>query len=167
MSESEHNIAQKTQEKFEFYIISLVFTLLALSIQTAKFGSSDTADMLELAGWFSLLVSGIAGLWRMEFIPVQRLKMAQRDNLINKINDFKEHQLIKGVKEVYNLQTDSSQPIEQQIKNYQDGIKTLDPLIKKLDRRNMVKYYVHRYLFVIGIFLLVVARGFIAAKGLI
>lgn len=166
MNESEHSVAQKTQEKFEFYIISLVFTLLALSIQTAKFGSSVTADTLELSGWFALLVSGISGLWRMEFIPVQRIKMAQRDDLEKKIYELKELQL-KGVKEAYVLQTDSSQPLEQRKKNYQDGIEALDPLIKKLDRHNMVKYYTHRYSLVIGVFLLVVARGFIPTQGII
>lgn len=166
MTESEHGIAQKTQEKFEFYIISLVFTLLALSIQTAKFGSSVTADIFELSGWVALLISGISGLWRMEFIPVQRIKMAQRDDLEKKVYELKELQL-KGVKEAYVLQTDSSQLLTERIKNYQDGIEALDPLIKKLDQHNMVKYYTHRYSLVIGVLLLVVARGFVPAQDVI
>ena len=70
MSDIDREIAQKTQEKFEFYVISLVFTLLALSIQTSKFGSSNIADASELSGWVSLLVSGLAGLWRMQFVPI-------------------------------------------------------------------------------------------------
>lgn len=166
MSESEHSIAQKTQEKFEFYIISLVFTLLALSIQTAKFGDSVIADMLELSGWMMLLVSGIAGLWRMEFIPVQRVKMAQRNDLEKKIYELKEYQ-IKGSKAVYVLQTDSMQSLEERKNNYQNGINALDPLIEKLERHNMFKYYTHRYSLVIGVMLLVAARGLAPAQSII
>jgi len=76
MSLSEREIAQQSQEKFEFYLVGLVFTLLALSIQTAKFGQSNLSDFFELSGWLSLAVSGLSGLWRLEYIPVIREKLA-------------------------------------------------------------------------------------------
>jgi hypothetical protein len=56
-----------------------VFTLLALSIQTAKFGTSSIADIFELIGWVLLFISGISGLWRLEFLPVEREKLVMRD----------------------------------------------------------------------------------------
>ena len=42
-----HSIAQQTQEKFEFYLLSLVFTLLGLAVQSASFGTYLTKDGLQ------------------------------------------------------------------------------------------------------------------------
>lgn len=63
-------VAQRIQEKFEFYLLALTFTLVGLAIQTATFGTHVGADVAELVGWFLLLVSGIFGLSRMEWTPV-------------------------------------------------------------------------------------------------
>jgi hypothetical protein len=61
--------AIQTQQKFEFYFLALVFTILGLSIQTAKL-SFWLQGVFEIAAWLSLLASGLAGLSRMEWIPV-------------------------------------------------------------------------------------------------
>jgi hypothetical protein len=85
MSTQEYEIAQKQQDRFEFYLVSLVFTLLALSIQTSGFGESSVADIFELLGWVSLLTSGISGLWRMEFLPLERIRGTQKEEYENKV----------------------------------------------------------------------------------
>lgn len=41
-------IAQRIQEKFDAYLLGLIFTVLGLSIQTAKFGALPWADVLEI-----------------------------------------------------------------------------------------------------------------------
>lgn len=110
MGTSEREIAHNTQEKFEFYLISLVFTL-ALSIQTSKFGVFIfSADVMELLGWFSLLISGVAGLWRLEYIPVERLKLVQKNEFEDKILSLQELQL-KG-EEIHFLETGGKQGIQ-------------------------------------------------------
>jgi len=103
---SERAVAQQQQEKFEFYLLSLVFTLLALSVQSAKFGSSTLVDTLELSGWVSLLISGIAGLWHMESSPIIRVKMAQKQEFEEYISQMKELQL-KGQTKITLLETSS------------------------------------------------------------
>jgi hypothetical protein len=70
MAKTNTDIAIEMQGKFELYMLGLIFTVLGLSIQTAKFGNSTAADMLELLGWLSLFVSGVTGLLRGEWIPV-------------------------------------------------------------------------------------------------
>ena len=62
--------AMDVQEKFEFYMLSLTFTLLALSVQSASFGNNLASDILELIGWCLLLISGVIGIFRLEMVPV-------------------------------------------------------------------------------------------------
>jgi len=62
--------ANDIQEKFELYLVGLIFTILALSVQTSSFGTCRIADALELAGWAALLFSDISGLLRLEVVPV-------------------------------------------------------------------------------------------------
>lgn len=62
--------SRQLQGKFEFYLLTLVFTILGLAIQTADFGASKIADILELLAWISLLASGLAGILRLEWLPV-------------------------------------------------------------------------------------------------
>lgn len=166
MSDIEREIAQKTQEKFEFYVISLVFTLLALSIQTSKFGSSNIADAFELSGWVILLVSGLTGLWRMQFVPVERMKVTQKDEFEDKIFKLKEQQL-KGQTEIYILENNSTQPIEKEIEKLQRIVETLKPTIEKHERHNMYKYHTCKLAFVVGLLCLLVARGYEPTKNLI
>ncbi|MBI4205628.1 MAG: hypothetical protein HY527_11435 [Betaproteobacteria bacterium] len=159
MATDEREIAHKTQEKFEFYVISLVFTLLALSIQTAKFGEFVIADSLELLGWLCLLISGIAGLWRLEYISIERLKKVQKDEFENKIFELRELQM-KGVNEIFLLETNSNQAIPQRMESFRTALTVLGPVIEKLERSNFRKYKVHRYLFVASLACLLGSRSY-------
>lgn len=63
---SEFNLKQAhdLQGKGDLYFITLCFSLLAASVQTAKWTEIPFSNGLEIGGWFMLLVSGIAGLSR-------------------------------------------------------------------------------------------------------
>ncbi|RKY83803.1 hypothetical protein DRQ11_12530 [candidate division KSB1 bacterium] len=163
MSLSEREIAQQSQEKFEFYLVGLVFTLLALSIQTAKFGQSNLSDFFELSGWLSLAVSGLSGLWRLEYIPVIREKLATKDEFAEKLSELRELEL-KGVQELFVLESNSKQTINDRLSEYERGVAVLDPVITKLEKHGYVKYQIHRYTFVAGVVLLIIARAYIPIK---
>jgi hypothetical protein len=166
MASSEREIAQRSQEKFEFYLVGLVFTLLALSIQTAKFSHSNLSETFEILGWFSLAVSGLIGLWRLEYIPVIRTKLAIKAEFDEKIDELRELKL-KGVKELFVLETHSNQTIEERISEYQKGVTVLDPVIIKLEKHGYIKYQIHRYTFFVGVFLLMFSRSYIPMKKII
>jgi len=60
-------------EKIEFYFLGLTFTLLALAVQTFKPSTSLTADVVETGGWLLLLISGLVGVSKIEWIPSSSL----------------------------------------------------------------------------------------------
>jgi hypothetical protein len=139
-----------------------VFTLLALSIQTAKFGTSSIADIFELIGWVLLFISGISGLWRLEFLPVEREKLVMRDEYENKI--IKVQQLSQsGVNGVHVLEDNEAQIVASNIHQYENAVNALNPLIKKLETSNTRKYQVHRYLFVAALLCLLSTQNIIAS----
>jgi len=69
MTETNAQVAQRIQEKYDFYTVSLTFTLLALAVQSATLKDSAPKDMLELGGWTLLFLSGICGLSRLRRTP--------------------------------------------------------------------------------------------------
>ena len=166
MNRSEREIAQQSQEKFEFYLVSLVFTLLALSIQTAEFGSSRFADAFEILGWLTLSISGIAGLSRLEYIPLIRGKVAIKDDFEQNINQIKELKL-RGAKKVYVLETNSEITLDERLKEYEKGLSVIDPIIITLEEKGLFKYKLHRAAFVFGLSFLVVARAYPPLKQLV
>src|SRR5437667_497417 len=99
-SQSNTAIAQRIQEKFHAYLLGLIFTILGLSIQTAKFGTSPTADAFEIVSWVLLLVAGLTGLSRMEWTPeVYRLYGIQDEK--EELKRAAQRAKMEGMKEVY------------------------------------------------------------------
>ena len=62
--------AQEYAQKFDFYLVALVFTLTGLSVQTAKFDGGVYGVAFELLGWIALLLSGVLGLKRLSAFSI-------------------------------------------------------------------------------------------------
>ena len=62
-------MAAELQLKFSFYLTGLTFGILALSVQTSTFDIPLAAQCAEIGGWVLMLVSGVAGLMRLEVLP--------------------------------------------------------------------------------------------------
>lgn len=69
MTKNNQEIAQEIQTKVGFYLVGLVFTVLAVAIETAKFEGTILTSLFELLGWVSLFVSGVFGILRLEAAP--------------------------------------------------------------------------------------------------
>lgn len=163
---TERSIAQQSQEKYEFYLLSLVFTLLALAVQSANFGENLPKNALELLAWVLFLISGLSGLYRLEWVPVARASMADKRDLEDEVFRMKELQL-KGQTELLVLDTGRRQPITERINNRQIGIDALDPKIKQIESRVHAAYDVHKYSFVLGLISVACSRGYEPAAALI
>lgn len=141
MAKSNQEIAQEIQSKFQFYLVGLVFTLLGLAIETAKFAGPHIAWLFELFGWVFLFFSGVFGLWRLETVPhVYKLFQADRDLKEGRINFGGEQD--------------------------EDAAKLQDA-IRLWENRIISRYNIHKWLFVIGFACLIVARGFVPFSQLV
>ena len=64
------DLAAETGVKLDFYLVALTFTVLAFGVETGRFTGAKLPDSLEAVSWVLLLISGLAGLSRLEYIPV-------------------------------------------------------------------------------------------------
>lgn len=81
-------MAAETQQKFQFYLLTLTFGVLALSIQTVASAAPLTAQCAELIGWIGLLTSGAIGLWRLELTPQAYKLMGLQDQASGRAHDL-------------------------------------------------------------------------------
>lgn len=140
MTRPERKIAQRSQERFRFYMASLTFTLLAAAIQTAKFSDSHVSDGFELAGWVCLLVSGIMGLWSLESYPTVYVGQAVLQDHIAALDDEQGNSVSGGIVEQYNEDSEK---------------------LRKVSKITQAKYRAHKCLFVIGLILVVASRAYL------
>lgn len=110
-----------------------------------------------------MVVSGIAGLWRMEFIPIQHGKIAKKHEIEEQIINFEEIKK-KGVSEVSVLLTGSTEKIDETLKNNREALVILDTVIDKIEHHNFLKYRIHKYAFIIGILFILLSRGLTPAS---
>ena len=157
--------SRQLQEKFEFYLLALVFTILGLAIQTAKFGNADIADSLELLGWLLLLVSGITGLSRLEWLPVAHANNGKIKTFERQRNELQ--QLAASGVRTYQVEDRAEPvPIDEVIQSRQTLITTGERELKRLERATLRKYGWHKWTFVAALILLALARGYPAAATL-
>ena len=164
MSDLEYS--RQLQEKFELYLLALIFTLLGLAVQTAKFGAHQPADALELLGWTCLLISGFVGLSRIEWLPV----IYQTNSRLSELKE--EHARLveaaeNGVTALPVLDQPGLGDIREIIADRSRALVKTESRVKKLEKLTRRKYGVHKWLFVLGLALVVSARGYGPASGIL
>lgn len=166
MSANEYEIAHQSQEKFQFYGVALVFTILGLSIQTASFEGHWIARVCELISWVLLLTSGLFGLSHLEWNPVIRTQMAKKDELDEKARRLEEGKY-QGVKVVHVAEKKQNVPIDERIGEYEAFLGKLDSQISRLDRKADIKYQFFKWGFFLGLLALASGRAINPIIGII
>ena len=158
MAESNTEAGQRIQEKFQFYILGLAFTLLGLAVQTASFGVSPVADVMELLGWALLLTSALTLASRLEWTPqIYHLFDVQQD-IEQDQSDLHDAQL-KGTKQATIRGTGESIDLDAVLERLDSKLSITREQIDKLDRGAELKYKLHRYGFILGLISILVARA--------
>jgi hypothetical protein len=159
-------IAIQYQEKFEFYIVGLTFTILGLSVQTAKFTGSSFAQAAELLSWICLFITGIGGLSRIQNTPqLYKLFSLKSDY---EIRGAKTRELrAQGLSEVMVLEDMTNISTDQYISQADSSIEVLNAQIKKIQENEKRKYKIIRTTLLLGFGLLIIARGIDQATNLI
>jgi hypothetical protein len=152
--DTNEDIAIQTQQKFEFYFLALVFTVLGLSIQTSVF-SSKLQSIIEILAWGVFLISGLAGLSRMEWIPVS---YKSHSDLTYEKSFVKE---AKGGRSVVDEsgRLQSNDEIKEWIQHAERRIKERTEKMDNIETWSKIKYFLHKWMFVAGLVLLVVSRA--------
>jgi hypothetical protein len=164
MSESNSNVGQRIQEKFQFYIVGLIFTLLGLAVQTASFGSSIVADLLEFGAWACLLLSALLAMSRLEWAPqIYRLFDIQQDL------KSEQEKLRQAINTGTNVVDNTGRPIEPNefLRRIEERLDITVGQIKKIDRGAQWKYKVYKVGFILGLVLLISARAYVPASTII
>lgn len=147
-------ISIQTQQKLEFYLLALVFTVLGFSIQTAK-PIFCYQGVIEIAAWFSLLFSGLLGLSRMEWIPVSYKHYSDLANEKSFAREAKAGRSI--INEAGDLMSDHE--MAEFIKLSEEKIEERTRIMARIDSRDKIKYFAHKWLFVLGFILLIISRS--------
>ena len=154
------DIAINYQEKYDFYIVSLVFTILAFSIQTSHFEGNILIKISELVAWIALLISGIAGLSMLRDTRFLYKLIALKHKFENKENDFKEL-LLKGVKEIHILEDSKDHPVDEQIKLAGESVSKIENKLKVEQSKNKKRYRIQNVFMIMGFSFLIISRGII------
>jgi hypothetical protein len=158
--------ARTLQEKYEYYIAGLTFTLLALSIQTAKLGTEKAQIIFELFGWCLLLVSGIIALLRFRMQPVAHKNYALLDREKLRVKEYKLAQS-NGTTEALLQETNQTVPLEKLIQDIEDSIKRNEPKLVAIEDTLINQHRWHLWLFVIGFVSVMLSRAYIPLKTLL
>lgn len=159
-------LAQEIQQKFELYLLALTFTLLCLAMQTGKFDRPLLADSAELFGWISLLVSGVVGLWRLEWIPVGYNIHGEIEQLEGDVKYCKQL-LERGIQKTPVGDAEGQHSVEEIIDLKNTQIISLNHKAKKIEVGTGIKYKIQKSLFLAGLVFLILSRAYIPLQKLI
>jgi len=154
------------QQKFDFYTVALAFTVLGLAIQTAHFGARPLADLAELIGWCSLLVSGIAGLKRLEVVAhvfqFMGLSAGQQDRLTG-LRKARE----QGTSTIRTLDKGKDLDISELIAREEGDLGKIEEKIAEISGTSQLAYRIRSVALWVGLAALMVARGLGPLLGLL
>ena len=165
-AEGNIEISQRLQERFETYWLGLIFTLLALSVQSAKFGVSVPADVLELLSWLLLLVAGLAGMSRFEWMPRQYAWYAHQINEEEKVRAAQQR-IADGIEIVNLAPLMTEMPAAQYLAKAEATVKEVEDRLKQLDAKQLRKYRLKRWSFALALGSLIAARGYVPVEHIV
>ena len=152
-------LARDYADKFEYYFIALVFTVLGLSIQTApEIKSFYWNGYFEFTAWFLIAVSGICGLSRLKWKGV----LYNYHGAVRK-DKARIEELEQAISAHIRLLKPDMQPwteaeLKNEIKILQERLDKREKLSAGVEQSCQFKYSLHQVTFLFGLVLLMISR---------
>jgi len=158
-AENENKVfARNLSHKFEYYLITLVFTILGLSIQTSSLSVEHFQYVFEFLAWISLLVAGLFGLWRFEYVPVTYREYGQQQIEEKNLDAFNQGLGGRSI-----VKQNGEEWSAEEMKRAKDAlvvnIAERKDKLGELESSIHLRYKIHRWAFIIGVVSLVISRG--------
>ena len=148
----------KMSLKFDYFIIGLTFSILALAIQFGVESSLIFPGIAELLGWVFLLVSGIFGLSRLEWRP-SYFELGAK--IVASKTIVKDLQTAKAKRNsVADRDTLEPMDVNKAIQTRQDTIEKLKKRESELQSAFRWKYQIQKWCFLSGLISLAVSHGY-------
>jgi hypothetical protein len=157
--------AQRNQERHESYLLTLTFTLLALAVQSASFGSQFWQNNVELLGWASLMISGLSGLSRGEWLPLLFGHFSRQSDAEHNVRAVRQAKR-QGITRIQVVEEGRVYPIDEHLARVEADASSITKKAEELQSRTQLKYKVQRGCFAIGLLCLAVSRGWPALSAI-
>jgi hypothetical protein len=149
--------AQETETKFQFYAIALIFTILALSVQTSPEYASRISRIFELIAWTFLIIAGFLGLAYIERIPLGIRLMWDYDLVEKELENRRDFQQLAGEDDTYG----SDSPHVDTPTEYLERHEYLQSQqLVRMQKFRRYAYQATRWLLLAGVTSLALARGY-------
>ena len=113
---------------------------------------------MELFGWVCFSISGLMALSYLEWEPLIREQLANRDSFSTQINEAKMAKL-QGVNQVHVLASGEPQLIDERIANLEELARKLTAAAEQRLSTAGIKYEIWRWSFLVALVSMVIARG--------
>jgi len=167
MENQNYVISREIASKFEFYFLALVFTILGLSVQTTAFVTYYNQGFFEIIALSSFLVSGLAGLSRIEWSSVfyrYHGSIKDAEEILNKCEQGKQGKIIllkTPIGDQWKMEELSSE-----IDTIKKKISLQKESAEDIEKKNLLKYGIHKWSFYVGLVSLVISRAIIGLTRL-
>lgn len=147
-------------EKFEYFFIGLIFTVLGASIQTASLiDSLKIVIVLELISWLLFLVSGLVGINKLEWLPNV---VYLRDKIQTRKKWMSELQAMSKInKKILIAETHEYENIHHIIDKGNDLSEKYEEEFQSLIKKHSTKNRIQRWTFYIGFLLIAASRSLV------
>ena len=159
--------ARRYQQAFDLYALSLTFTILALSIQTASFGECAVRDSIELLAWLALLFSGLCGLnrglWTPNLFNLFGSKPMLQDQMKHARSEYYQN------KEIIDPEEDPEQlqASHHAMKEAEKAVQLAEKIIYDVTKKIETCLEIQKYCFFLGVIALVIARAYLPIAGIV
>jgi hypothetical protein len=153
--------ARALADRRDFFTLSLVFTILALAIQTADFGEQEFQKFLEALAWIFFLVSGISALLRVRMSPVYYFAMGHRESYKGWAKQLKEYRgevLGQSSEGVYEMSTEER--LKRASKEEKHAVLWKERA-EVVSKQGSIQHEVHFWCLLVGLILLGVSRAWV------